>query len=408
MRFSTPVAAYAATALLPGASATIYYAGVAQSSGEFGAWSPTQTKGTGLPGRFGVDYSFISQSGIDIMVDQHKVNLHRVAFLLERMCPLSYGLGARFNETHFEYFKESIDYITKTKGACKSSFIPTSLLNRADPLADAILDPHNYMRYNDPSSQPFSGSVIGNISDPTAATVAQFGAFWGELATRFRDNEKVIFGLMNEPHDLPSALLFELLQTALDTIRASGAKNLIITPGNSWSGGHYWTKGGSEANSNWIHKLVDPEQNLAVDVHEYLDEDFSGSHLACTQDPATNLAGLTGWLKEHKLKAFITEFGGSNTTACATMLNGILDYMSQNEEYIGWTAWAAGPFWGPNSPCCTDQRQYGSLEPGSKAADGGPSLYDTIWIPVFTKKIPKLLQWSGLATVKGGVLSERA
>ncbi len=118
MKFSASAAAVCA-ALLPGASAKIYYAGVAQSSGEFGVWSATSTKGTGLPGRFGVEYQFISTAGVDVMTDQHKVNLHRVAFLLERMCPLSYGLGAKFNETHFDHFKEAIDYITKKKGACQ-------------------------------------------------------------------------------------------------------------------------------------------------------------------------------------------------------------------------------------------------------------------------------------------------
>jgi endoglucanase len=66
-----------------------------------------------------VDYAFINKSAIDVYVDQNKVsdcwirgsglkvpadgeeqvNLFRVAFLLERMCPLSYGLGAKFNET---------------------------------------------------------------------------------------------------------------------------------------------------------------------------------------------------------------------------------------------------------------------------------------------------------------------
>ncbi|KAK0720150.1 glycoside hydrolase family 5 protein [Lasiosphaeris hirsuta] len=389
MKLSLSATAATCVALLPGASATIFYAGVAEAGGEFGAWSATAQVGTGLPGRFGVDYAFTSASGVDIMADKHKVNLFRVAFLLERMCPLSYGLGAKFNETHFGHFKDSIDYITKTKGAY------------------AILDPHNYMRYNNPSSQPFSGSVIGNTSDPTAATTAQFGAFWGELAKRFIDNEKVIFGLMNEPHDLPSSLNLVNLQAAIDGIRKTGAKQLIIAPGNSWTGGHYWTKGGSEANSNWIHKLTDPLKNTAIDIHEYLDEDFSGGHLACTQDPVTNLAGVTAWLKENKLKAFITEFGGSNTTGCVTMLNSILDYMSQNDEYIGWTAWSAGPFWGPNSPCCTDQAQLGSLEPGSKAADGGPSLYDTIWLPVIAKKVPAKLQWSGLASVNGGELTSR-
>lgn len=54
------------------------------------------------------------------------------------------------------------------------------------------------MRYNNPSQQPATGSIIGDTSDVTAATTAQFAAFWGELAGRFKTNEKVIFGLMNE------------------------------------------------------------------------------------------------------------------------------------------------------------------------------------------------------------------
>jgi hypothetical protein len=130
MRFVRICAAVCA-GLLPGAAATIYYAGVAQSGGEFGVWSATSTKGTGLPGRFGVDYQFISTSGVDIMTDQHKVNLHRVAFLLERMCPPSDGLGAKFNETHFDYFKQAVDYITVTRGACQS--LTSSILSAFHP-----------------------------------------------------------------------------------------------------------------------------------------------------------------------------------------------------------------------------------------------------------------------------------
>jgi hypothetical protein len=66
-----------AAALVHGASATIFYAGVAESSGEFGVWSATSAKGTGLPGRFGVDYAFISNAGVDVMVDQNKVGTAR-------------------------------------------------------------------------------------------------------------------------------------------------------------------------------------------------------------------------------------------------------------------------------------------------------------------------------------------
>jgi len=59
------------------------------------------------------------------------------------------------------------------------------------------------MRYNNPSQQPATGSIIGDTTDSKAATTAQFAEFWGELAGRFANNTNVIFGLMNEVSFLP-------------------------------------------------------------------------------------------------------------------------------------------------------------------------------------------------------------
>ncbi len=170
--------------------------------------------------------------------------------------------------------------------------------------AYAIFDPHNYMRYNDPSQQPGTGSVIGNTSDPTAATSAQFGEFWGELAGRFKDNPKVIFGLMNEPHDMPTSLVLEDNQAAIDGIRRSGAKQLIIAPGNGYTGGHAWLQysQGDEPSGNYMYKLHDPLKNTAMDIHEYLDVDFSGGHAVCSQNASYNLDPLTAWLEKYELK----------------------------------------------------------------------------------------------------------
>lgn len=39
----------------------------------------------------------------------------------------------------------------------------------------------------------------------------------------------------------------------------------------------------------------------------------------------------------------ITEFGGANNANCYDQIGALIDYMAANEEYIGWTAWAAGP-----------------------------------------------------------------
>ena len=84
------------------------------------------------------------------------------------------------------------------------------------------------------------------------------------------------------------------------------------------------------------------------------------------------------------------------------MLTDFVNYMSDNPEYIGWTGWAAGPLWGPNAPCCSDSAQLGSFEPGSTAAGGGPSLYETIWLKVLQPLVPEKLQWEGPASVDGG------
>lgn len=70
MHFSLPSLALLASS----ASATIYYAGVAESGGEFGVYSSTATKGTGLPGRFGVDYAFLNASTVPIWTKQNHVS----------------------------------------------------------------------------------------------------------------------------------------------------------------------------------------------------------------------------------------------------------------------------------------------------------------------------------------------
>jgi len=369
--------------LAANAAATIYYAGVAESSGEFGVYSQTSVKGTGLPGVFGKDYSFINKSGIDVYVDKNKANLFRVAFLLERMCPVSTGLGSTFDETHFGHYADAINYITTTKGAY------------------AILDPHNYMRYNDPSQQPTTGSVIGSGTSG-AATTAQFGTFWGELATRFANNSKVIFGLMNEPHDMPTSLILANNQAAIDAIRKAGAKQLIIAPGNGYTGGHSWMDG-SDSSGATLYKIKDPLNNTAFDIHEYVDTDFSGTHQPCTNLASTKLAPVTAWLKQYGFKAMITEFGVSPQASCDSYVTDIINYMANNDVYIGWTAWAAGPMWGTRSPCCNDNKDFGSLEPGSLAGDGTPGMYTTVWLNQIQKLLPTTLVWTGVSSLTGGL-----
>ncbi|KAF9479868.1 endoglucanase 1 [Pholiota conissans] len=363
--------------------AKIIYAGVNESGGEFGVFAPGQV-GFGLPGRFGQDFAFINKSTIDIFVDQEKVNFFRVTFLMERMCPLASGLGSKFNETYFSEYADAINYITQKKGAY------------------ALIDPHNYMRYNDPSSQPNSGSVIGNSSDSTAATTKQFGEFWHELARRFALNPKVVFGINNEPHDMPTDLILKNNQAAIDGIRLAGAPQLILAPGNGFTGGHAWTQNtgaaGDAPSSEFMNMLKDPLKNTAIDVHEYLDIDFSGSHDECTQPGPSNLAPLTAWLQQNHLKAVVSEFGGGNNQNCFQFIDDMLSYLSANDVYIGWAIWAAGPIWGTNSPCCGADT--GSLEPGNLNDMGQPNAFQTVWTQAIRPNIPKTLKRNGISSLQ--------
>lgn len=53
-------------------------------------------------------------------------------------------------------------------------------------------------------------------------------------------------------------------QAAINAIRATGAKQLILAPGGGWTGGHSWTTGyagNSPPNSEVMVRLTDPINN---------------------------------------------------------------------------------------------------------------------------------------------------
>ncbi|KAL5383677.1 hypothetical protein DPSP01_005782 [Paraphaeosphaeria sporulosa] len=318
----TPVS-HGLTALFLAAttSAKILYAGVNSAGGEFAQQN--------LPGAFGTDYRFINQSAIDFFIDAG-VNTIRLPFLLERMCPLDTGLGSTFNESYFSEFQTAVNYVTMRGGY-------------------AVIDPHNYYRYNDPSSQPSSGSIIGNTTDANASTTADFAAFWGELAKRFATNPNVILGLMNEPHDMPTELILSNNQASIDSIRQAGAKQLILVPGNGFTGAQRWlnsTCSGCKPNADVLTAITDPASNFAFDMHLYFDNDTSGTHNECTLAAPGNLAATTTWLQENNYTAFLSEFGAGANSVCFKTLNNTLMWLEDHPQFIGWTYWAAGPLWG--------------------------------------------------------------
>jgi endoglucanase len=275
------------------------------------------------------------------------------------MCPVETGLGATLNETYFSAFSDAVTYITKQGGY-------------------AILDAHNYMRYNDPSMQPQSGSIIGNTTDPKAATTEHLAAFWAELSTRFKTNPNVIFGIMNEPHDMPTSLVLKNDQAMIDAIRAAGAQQLILVPGNGFTGAQRWlnTTCSTECtpNADVLTAIQDPRANFAFDMHLYFDNDTSGTHNECTLAAPSNLLPVTTWLRENNYTAFLSEFGAGSNPTCFETLNNTLNHLETNPEFIGWTYWSAGPLWGD---------YFLSIEP-----DEGPQ-FNSTWRDVLEPHVKK-------------------
>jgi len=214
-----------------------------------------------------------------------------------------------------------------------------------------VLDVHNYAYYG--------SAQIGSADVPVSA----FADLWRRLAADYRDDAGVQFGLMNEPHDIPAVQWLSAANAAIAAIRKAGAKNLVLVPGTIWSGAHSWERelpGG--ANGTVMLGVEDPAGNFAYEVHQYLDDDFSGTSPRCARadDAVAALENFTGWLRRNGARGFLGEFGGSADKACLDGLARMTAHVDgQPDVWTGWTYWAAGEWWPEDEPLNIQPRPAG-------------------------------------------------
>lgn len=200
-----------------------------------------------------------------------------------------------------------------------------------------IVDVHNYTRYR--------GDAIGSPDVPVSA----LADLWGRLAPRLAGQDHVILDLMNEPHDISTAVWVEAANAAIAAIRAQGARNIILVAGNGWSAAHKWydpIEGGSNAQA--LLKIVDPLQRAVFEAHLYFDGNSSGTSAECVSESigAERLQPFARWLTENHKLGFIGEFGAGTSSTCLAALAGMVRYMNEHADIlIGWTYWGAGPWW---------------------------------------------------------------
>ncbi|KAG8689779.1 hypothetical protein FRC08_010778 [Ceratobasidium sp. 394] len=312
---STAATSTSTSSVCSGTRTKFTYFGVNESCAEFG--------NTAWPGVLGTDYTWPTTTSIDYFLGKG-MNTFRIAFLMERISPPANGLTGAFDATYLAALKQTASYITGKGGY-------------------AVIEPHNFMRYNN--------GVISSTSD--------FTTWWKNLATQFKSDSKVIFDIMNEPHDMDATLVFNLNQAAVNAIRAAGATTqLILVEGTSYTGAWTWVSSG---NGDAFKALSDPNKNIAIEMHQYLDSDGSGTSSTCVSSTiaAERLAAATTWLKTYGFKGFLGEIGGGSNDVCIAAIKGGLCSLQQSGVWIGALWWAAGPWWGD---------YFQSIEPPNGAA----------------------------------------
>ncbi|MBI5531387.1 MAG: glycoside hydrolase family 5 protein [Deltaproteobacteria bacterium] len=289
-----------------GAAGTPLLAGVNLSCAEFAAGK--------IPGSYGTDYIYPSADEVDYFVGKG-MNTFRLPFLWERLQPASPGPLDATEETRL-------------------STIVSHALGKG---AYVILDPHNYARYY--------GTVMGEGN-----AIAALADLWSRLAGKYKAEPHVLFGLMNEPNGLATETWRDAANASIKAIRDAGASNLILVPGNAWTGAHSWSSDWyGTANAVAMLDIVDPGNNYVFEVHQYLDSDSSGTSDQCvsTTIGSERLQGFTDWARTHGKQAFLGEFAGARNDTCYQAVDDMLSYFDQNRDvWMGWTWWAAGPWWG--------------------------------------------------------------
>mmetsp|Transcript_40069 Transcript_40069/g.105121 ORF Transcript_40069/g.105121 Transcript_40069/m.105121 type:complete len:339 (-) Transcript_40069:331-1347(-) len=306
--------------------------GVSESCAEFGQ---------SLPGALDKDYTWPNPTSIQHFAGKG-FGAFRVPFLWERLQP---KLQGELDATYLKGLEDTVSTIVSAGGK-------------------AIIDPHNYARYST-TGQVSGGQVIG--ADGSSVSIADFQDLWKRLASHFASNDDVIFAMMNEPNTMSTGLWASIAQTTIKIIRNTGAKQLVLIPGNGWTGAWSWMQSwpdseGKLSNGDAFASFSDPGNNFAFEMHQYLDSDHSGTHDACTGTSAgvDALTAVTEWLEAHKFRAFLGEFAGGNNDQCSQAVDNMLSYMEQHPAWIGWTWWAAGPWWGSS---------WSSVEPNADGSD---------------------------------------
>ena len=258
------------------------------------------------------------------------------------------------------------------------NFVQPLLVTLTQAHVHTIIDLHAYMRYSIYGQQYSGCGASGPCPDGTLVLDSSaYQSVWGQLVELIQADtainmDYVMLDLMNEPVYVPDDKVLTIQADIITYLRNKNYNGPILVEGNTWTGLHSWTTEqwtGSDGKvytnatlftrDNFTKAGVSDLSNIIINVHQYLDSDYSGTHDTCLQDLTTtgsngfNLDAFVTYLKDNQFKAMVTEFGaGTDSSSCTTPLNQFVQYMKDNtatnKEYgfLGWTIWSTGHGWG--------------------------------------------------------------
>ncbi len=241
-----------------------------------------------------------------------------------------------------------------------------------------MIDLHAYMRYSKFGHEYSGCGANGKCPDGTLILdPAAYQSVWGQLFSLIQqdqtiDKQYIMLDLVNEPVGIPDDKVFTIQAGLITFLRNQGFDGYILVEGNNWSGLHSWATetwtgaaGKIYSNAtlftrkNFARAGITDLSKILINVHQYLDSNYSGTHDDCQQNLETtgpsgfNLKLFANYLKDNELQAIVTEFGtGKNADSCRAPLTKFMQYLQDNTAtnqsggFVGWTIWSAGHGWG--------------------------------------------------------------